>query len=161
MVSPRPPSITWDLVAGGELSDLYPTFRAAVATRLSSNERITPFAALEVGVFGSGYRRNVQQIRPGGGPGFNAPAFFGGPAVALGARVAPNARVLVSGSGGLAMIETSAGPGRFLDVNLSVEMGSQLALLAGIRHMWYRDVHVDRDRTHTPVVIGLRLLRGR
>ena len=76
-------------------------------------------------------------------------------------RAALTTRVLVSGSGGVAMLETSGHPGRFLDADVSFALGSRLAVVGGVRQMWYYDPHAQLNRTYAPVVVGLRFLSRR
>ena len=155
----QPPRLSWDLVAGGAQGDgLYqPTFRGALSARYGSGNRVAPFGVVELATLGSGYRRNVGHSRPDG-TYFDAPAFLGGLGAAVGVRAALTTRVLVSGSGGVAMLETSGHPGRFLDADLSVALGSRVAVVGGVRHMWYYDPHAQLNRTYAPVVVGLRFL---
>ena len=111
-------------------------------------------------ILGSGYRFNVVELRPDRSS-FIAPAFLAGPAAAFGLRAALTPRLFVSGSGGLAMLETSGHPGRFLDADVSLALGSRLAMVGGVRQMWYHDPHALLNRTFTPVVVGLRIMSGR
>lgn len=107
------PRVSWELVAGGAggRAEPQPTVRGAFSVRLGSGTRVAPFATVELAILGSGYRFNVVELRPDRSS-FIAPAFLGGPAAAFGLRAALTPRLFVSGSGGLAMLETSGHPGR-------------------------------------------------
>jgi len=154
----QPPRAAWDVVAGGASGreSAQPTLRSALSVRLGSGNRIAPFVAVEIGAITSGYKWNVGHPRADGSF-FGAPDFLAGPAGAFGFRAPLTTRLLVSGSGGVAMLETSGHPGRFLDADVSFALWSRLAVLGGVRRMWYYDPHGRLNRTVTPVVVGLRV----
>jgi hypothetical protein len=154
---PQPPRVAFDMVGGGAggRESAQPTLRSALSVRLGSGNHIAPFVAVEIGAIGSGYKWNVGHVRPDGSL-FDAPNFLGGPAGAFGLRAALTTCLLVSGSGGVAMLESSGHPGRFLDSDISFAPWSRLALLGGVRRMWYYDPHGALNRTVTPIVVGWR-----
>lgn len=153
----QPPRLAWDIVGGGAggRESAQPTLRSALSVRLGSDNRIAPFVAVEIGAIASGYHWNVAHQRPDGSL-FLAPDVLYGPAAAFGLRAALSTHLLVSGSGGVAMLESSGHPGRFIDADISFALWSRLAVLGGVRHMWYYDPHAGLNRTVTPVVFGLR-----
>ncbi len=153
----RSPRLSWDLALGGTNAreELQPAVGTSLMVRLGPSRALAPVVGLELTKFGSGYRRNVGHLRPDGSS-FDAPDFLGGPAALAGARwSAGDAQATFLA--GLARVEGGVQAGHLVHADVALGSSRRVALVLGVRRLWYRDPHAGLDRTFTPALLGIRV----